>query len=183
MLFRTKSGLLLAALTAILLTALQAWALEPNKDGWYHTGTGVRVKTIAIVDVNVYEVRHFMKALPPAKSKQAVVDMDVDKKITLTMMRDVDADKIKGAFKDAYAMNGYGDQGKIGQMLGAFTGELKEKSTTTISYSAANKTTTITAAGGGSVSIPGPEFMKATWNIWFGKIDQPKLGDQMIKNL
>jgi hypothetical protein len=27
------------------------------------------------------------------------------------------------------------------------------------------------------------ELMKAVWSIWFGKIDQPKLGDELIGKL
>ena len=27
------------------------------------------------------------------------------------------------------------------------------------------------------------DFMQAVWSIWFGKIDQPKLGDQLISKL
>jgi hypothetical protein len=32
----------------------------------------------------------------------------------------------------------------------------------------------------GSATVPGEEFMKATWSIWFGKIDQPNLGDSLL---
>ena len=30
-------------------------------------------------------------------------------------------------------------------------------------------------------TITGIDFMKATWSIWFGKIDQKELGDQLLK--
>jgi hypothetical protein len=180
---RTKSALLLAVLTAVFMMAANLWALEKGKDGYYHTGTGVRVRTIAFVDVDVYEISHFMKELPPAKSKGAVVDMDVDKKISFKMLRDVDADKIKEALKEAYAMNGYGDGANIGKALGTFTSELKEGALTNIVYDAAKKTTPFTAAGGGSATIEGVDFMKATWRIWFGKINQPKLGDARLSRI
>jgi uncharacterized protein YxeA len=173
------------AVVALLLVtfAVSAFALEPDKNGWFFTGSGVRTKSVAFVSVKVYAIRHDMKALPPAKSKQAVIDADVDKKITWRMLRDVDAEKIQNALKEAYQMNGYSDGGKIGSFLGAMNKELKEGTYVTISYSAANKTTSINVSNGGSASIAGPDFMKATWSIWFGKIDQPSLGDAMIGNL
>ncbi len=175
---RTKSPLFLTVLTAILLSVTSLWA-----DDWKLTGSGIRVKTVAIVDVNVYAISHYMKELPATKSKQAVIDMDTGKKFVWTMKRDVDHEKIQTALKDAFAMNGYGDAGKIGKFLGAFSGELKEKATVSIVYDADKKSTTVTAAGGGSATIEGADFMKAVWSIWFGKIDQPRLGDQLISKI
>jgi hypothetical protein len=174
---RTKPLALLAALAAMLLATV---ALA---DEWTHTGTGIRVKTIAVVDVKVYEISHYMKQPPGSKSKQAVIDADVGKKFVWKMLRDVEHEKIKTALKDAYAMNGYGDAGKIGQFMAAFSGELKEKSGVTIVYDADKKATTVKVDGGGSATVAGADFMKATWSIWFGKIDQAKLGDQLISKL
>ena len=175
----TKPAVLLAALVAVLLAAGSLFA----EGDYILTGTGIRVKTVAFIDVNVYAISHYMKQLPPARSKQAVIDMDTGKKFVWTMKRDVDHEKIVKALKDAYAMNGYSDAAKIGQFIGAFKGELKEKSNVTIVYDADKKTTTLTVGGGGSATVPGVDFMKATWSIWFGKIDQPKLGDQLIAKI
>ena len=110
-----------------------------------------------------------MKQLPPAKSKQAVIDLDTGKKFTWTMMRDVDQEKIQNALKEAFAMNGYGDSGKIGQFIGAFKGDLKEKAHVTIVYDADKKDTSVSVRGGGSATVAGVDFMKAVWSIWFGK--------------
>lgn len=175
---RSKASLLLVTLVALVLAAGSAFAAD-----FTLTGTGTRVKSVAFIDVNVYSISHFMKDLPSSKSKQAVIEQDTDKKFVWTMLRDVDHEKIVGALKDAYAMNGYGDSGKIGQLMGAFKSELKEKSKVTISYDAAKKATTVTVGGGGSATVDGVDFMKATWSIWFGKIDQPRLGDQLISKL
>jgi len=174
---RTRLPVFLAALAAALLAVTFAFA-----DDWTLTGSGVRVKTIAIVDVKVYAISHYMKQLPPTKSKQAVIDMDTGKKFVWTMKRDVDQDKIQNALKDAFAMNGYGDAGKIGQFTGAFKAELKEKASVSIVYDADKKETTV-STGSGSATVGGVEFMKAVWSIWFGKIDQPKLGDQLLSKL
>jgi hypothetical protein len=170
-------GLLLVTLCA------SAWALEPDKAGWYFTGSGVRTKSIAFVSVKVYAIRHDMKALPASKSKQAIVDADVDKKITFRMLRDVDQDKIQNALKEAYLMNGFSDGSKTGPFLAAMNKELKEGTYVTISYNSTAKTTSISVSNGGNASAAGVDFMKATWSIWFGKIDQPSLGDAMMANL
>ncbi len=167
--------LLLSTLTA------SAWALNADANGWYHTGDAVRTKTI--FNVKVYAIGHDMKCLPPTKTKQAVIDADCDKKFTWKMMRDVDKDKIVSALREAYQMNGYADATKINQALAAFSADLKENAAVTISYNSANKTTTFTEQNGSSATVAGAEFMKGTWSIWFGKIDPPSMGDQLIQNL
>ena len=173
-----------AVITLLLVTlCATAWGLDPDKNGWYFTGSGVRTKSVAFVSVKVYAIRHDMKALPASKSKQSVVEADVDKKITFRMLRDVDQEKIQNALKEAYQMNGFSDGSKTGPFLAAMNKELKEGTYVTISYNSAAKTTSISVSNGGNASAAGVDFMKATWNIWFGKIDQPSLGDAMIGNL
>ncbi|MBX3263967.1 MAG: chalcone isomerase family protein [Labilithrix sp.] len=152
--------------------------------GMIHTGDSVRVKSVGPFTAKVYAIRHDMKERPAQKSKQAVIDADVDKKFTWTMLRDVDSSKIQKALKDAFALNGFGDQARIGQFVGAFNkDEVKEKSAVVITYNAAAKTTTIWVQNGGSATIAGQDFMKAAWSIWFGKIDQPAMGDQLLAKL
>ena len=177
-LLRSKAPLFFTAFAAVLLATMNLFAAD-----WQATGTAIRVKSVAFIDVNVYEISHSMKELPATKSKQAVIDMETGKKFYWTMKRDVDHEKIQNALKEAFAMNGYGDAGKIGAFMGAFKSELKEKSHVTIVYDADKKATTVTVDGGGSATIEGSDFMKAVWSIWFGKIDQPKLGDQLISKL
>jgi len=175
---RTKPAVLLAAFAAIFFAVTALWA-----EGEYIlTGTGIRVKSIAFIDVNVYAISHYMKQLPPIRSRRAVIEMDTGKKFMWTMKRDVDHEKIVTALKDAYAMNGYSDSARIGQFIGAFKSELKEKSSVSIVYDADKKATTVTV-GSDRVTVSGVDFMKATWSIWLGKIDQPKLGDQLIEKI
>lgn len=176
---RPKHAVLLAAVAAILFAVTSLWA----EGDYILTGSGIRVKSVAFIDVNVYAISHSMKQLPPTKSKRAVIDMDTGKKFVWTMKRDVDHEKIVNALKEAYAMNGYSDSAKIGQFIGAFKSELKEKSSVSIVYDADKKATTVTVSGGGSATVPGVDFMKATWSIWLGKIDQPKLGDELIAKI
>jgi hypothetical protein len=169
----------LFALAAVALMALPASALERDRDGYFHTGDGIRYKKVAFIHVKVYAIDHYMKDLPPQKSKQAVIDADVDKRISWKMLRSVDAEKIKNALREAYAKNGYGDAAKIGSFVDSIAKELKEGDAVTIKYDAVKKSTTITSPAG-SATVPGEEFMKATWSIWFGKIDQKELGDSLL---
>jgi Chalcone isomerase-like len=182
-----KRSAFFALLVTVLLalsSALPALALDKGADGWFHTGDGIRVKTIAFVNFKVYAIGHDMKDLPDAKSKQAVIDLDTTKRFTWRMMRDVDQGKIQNALKEAFAMNGFSDGGRIGQFVGAFNGDLKEGQYVTITYDSGAKATTIRVlGGGGSATVPGVDFMKATWSIWFGKIDQPSLGDALISKM
>lgn len=170
--------ILIALFTLGLLTSPAA-ALERDRDGYFHTGDGVRVKKVAFIHVKVYAIDHFMKDLPAQKSKQAVIEADVDKRFSWRMLRSVDAEKIRNALREAYTKNGYSDGAKIDPFVGAITRELKEGDAVTIRYDAATKATTIVSPAG-TATVPGTEFMKATWSIWFGKIDQPALGDSLI---
>ena len=172
----------LLALVAVALLASPALGLERESDGFFRTGEGVRVKKIAFVKIKVYEIGHYMKELPPQKSKQAVIDADVDKRFTWKMLRNVDAAKIQAALREAYAANGYGDASKIDSFVGALNRDFKEGDAVTIRYDAGKKATTLTGPGG-TVSVPGDDFMRATWRIWLGKIDQAGLGDSLIERL
>jgi hypothetical protein len=176
---RTKYPALLAAFAAVLLTVTSLFAQSDYK----LTGTGIRVKTIAFIDINVYEISHYTKQLPATRSKQAMIELDAGKKFVWKMLRDVDREKMVTALKDAYAMNGYTDAAKIAQAMSVIKGEIKEKTRVTVEYDAEKKATTLTVEGAGSTTVSGIDFMKATWSIWFGKIDQPKLGDQLLSKL
>jgi hypothetical protein len=174
-----------ALLAALAVAAVAAHApVARAEDDWKETGTATRKKKFGLVSVAVYEIQHQMKTLPPKKSKEAAIDAETEKRFVLTMLRDVEPEKMKKALEDAFEANGCKDAEKIKTFLAAFKGELKEKSKVTIAYDAAKKETTVTVeSGGGSAKLEGVEFMKAVWRIWFGKIDQEKLGDELLSKL
>lgn len=175
----TTFAVLFAAATTLAPSAL---AIQPDAGGWYHTGDAVRQKTVLFVTANVYSISHDMKCVVP-RSKQAVIDADCDKRFIWRMMRDVDKGKIVDAMKEAYGKNGYSDSGKINQALAAFSAEFKENAYVKINYDSTAKTTTFWEQNGGSTTVPGADFMKATWKIWLGNIDPPSIGDRLIANL
>ena len=173
-----------AMLFTMLLALVVSLASSALADGWIHTGDAVRTKSVGPFTAKVYAIRHDMKEKPAAKSKQAVIDADVDKKFTWRMLRDVDSSKIQNALREALTANGFSDAARVNQFVGAFSkDEVKENSAVVISYSAANKSTSIWVQNGGSARIAGADFMKGAWSIWFGKIDQPSMGDQLISLL
>ncbi|WP_437674899.1 chalcone isomerase family protein [Sorangium sp. So ce131] len=178
LLAQRRSPAFLAAFAAIFLAVASLFALPSDT----LTGSSVRVRAVGPITVEVYRISHYMEQLPATKSKQAVVDMDTQKRFVLTMLRDVDRESIVKALRDAYAANGYVDEAKVGRFMAAFKGDLAKGTEVTITYDPAAKTTTITA-GGASATVGGVDFMKATWRIWFGKIDQPRLGDELIAKL
>jgi len=176
--------LLPSALITLVLALFVTLASSALADGMIYTGDAVRTKSVGPFTAKVYSIRHDMKEKPATKSKQAVIDADVDKKFTWRMLRDVDSSKIKKALTEALQMNGFTDGGRTGQFVGAFNkDEIKENSAVVISYNAAAKSTTIWVQNGGSATIAGQDFMKAAWSIWLGKIDQPSMGDQLISKL
>jgi len=175
---RAKFFSFLAAMTAMVLLTGAAIA-----EDWIHTGSGIRVKTILVVDVNVYSISHSMASRPAEKSKKAVIEADVNKKFECKLLRDIEGEKLANALKEAYAKNNYTDSAKIAKVLGAFPKEIKEGQKFTIKYDATAKTTTFTADGQSPVTVDGVDFMKGTWSIWFGNIDQKNLGNQLISKL
>lgn len=182
---RRTLHLALGASLGLCFSSFSRWAaaLEREASGYYLTGNAVRQKKLGPFRVDVYSISHFMRDLPPLRSKQAVIAMDTDKAFTWRLLRSLEAKQIRDALSDAYAMNGYTDTAKISLFLNAFTAPLPEGTTVQIRYATATKTTTLSVAGGGTASVPGVDFMHGTWSIWFGKIDQSDLGDQLIRRI
>lgn len=177
--------LLPSALFTLVLALFVTLASSSFADeAMIYTGDAVRTKSVGPFTAKVYSIRHDMKERPATKSKQAVIDAATDKKFTWRMLRDVDTVKIKKALTEAFQMNGFSDASRIGPFVNAFNQEeIKENSAVVISYNAAAKNVSIWVQGGGRATVAGEDFMKAVWSIWFGKIDQPSMGDQLISKL
>lgn len=179
----TRRLALLASMALIAsVAAPPAHAMVQTSDGFFRTGYGIRKKTVAIVKVDVYMIAHYAKPAPTQKSKQAMIDLQTEKRFSWSMLRDVTKDQIAGALRGGYEMNGYKDDTKISKFVGAFD-DLKKGQTVSIWYTPSTKTTNLSVTGGRSASVQGDDFMRATWSIWFGKIDQPSLGDDLIKEI
>ncbi|HSO35461.1 MAG TPA: chalcone isomerase family protein [Labilithrix sp.] len=174
--------LILTASGALLFTR-RATALEREPNGYYLTGSGVRVKHVGPFSAKVYAISHFMRELPATKSKAAVIALDTDKALSWRLLRDLEPKQIRGALEEGFAKNGYTDRAKIALFLGAFTKSLSEGATVQITYASAAQATTVKVSGDGTATVPGIDFMRGTWSIWFGQIDQSDLGDALIRRI
>jgi hypothetical protein len=172
------------ALSALFALSIASSAFAQSKDasGYFATGEGIRVKKVAFIKVKVYDITSYVKETPSAKSKEGMITLDADKKLSWKMLRTVDAEKIRNALREGYAKNGYADKAKIDQIVAPITGDLKDGAAVTISYDAAKKITTLTVDGR-NASVEGADFMKATWSLWFGNIDQPALSEDLVSKL
>ena len=180
---RSLLGLAFVLGASVWLAPVDVSALAREANGYYLTGTGVWQKEVAFFNFDVYVISHYMRDLPPSKSKGAVIAADVDKLFALRLLRDLSAAQIQGALRDAFAANGYGDRAKIDAFVAAVGQPIPKGATITIEYDAGAKTTTARAKGNPSVSIPGVDFMIATWSIWLGRYDPDGLGEALIERL
>lgn len=180
---------ILSALVLGLFVSVAPGAFAEGK--WVTTGSSLRVKSIGPFTAKVYTITHMMKERPREGSRKGMIEAEVDKQFLLFFQRDVDADKIKNAFREGFKMNGYGDTAKIEQFVGAvgkgdvveYDKDKKGPPSISVVYNAKAQATTINVPGHGTATIGGVDFMKAAWSLWFGKIDQPAMGDHLMATL
>src|SRR5262252_9124335 len=144
---KTMLAVLVVLLAAAPPLAVASAPLERGSDGYFHTGDGIRIKSLVVVKIKIYAIGHDMRELPATRSKQAVMQIDVDKRLSWKMLRDAGGDRLQGILRDAFARNGYGDAAKIGAFLSPFGGGLRENQRVVISYASATKTTTLAVEG------------------------------------
>ncbi|MCA9446610.1 MAG: chalcone isomerase family protein [Candidatus Omnitrophica bacterium] len=166
----------------ILAPSAEALTLPKSTDGFYRTGNGIRYKKVLLIDVQVYHATHEMKMIPNPPTRRNIILADVDKRTTITMLRDVDIEDILEGIRAGYAMNDYTDETVLQKFLAPLTEDLAEGETFRISYDAETQTTSLLTRRGKSV-IPGKEFMHATWATWFQNHERPELTDELMKNL
>jgi hypothetical protein len=177
-----------ASIRKALVTAFAAipmFSTPPgaDQDAWIKTGQGIREKSLALVHIQAFTISHWVRVRPTAPSRSIMIDLDSDKKFVLRMLRDVGANRMKEMFRDAFTLNGYRDASLIDAFLAALTRDLVKGDQITIAYTARAQTTLISLQDGGSATLHGRDFMRATWRIWYGKTDQPTLGEALISNL
>lgn len=181
---RTRCAPVLSLFAAVAL-APSLHAAPPRSGEYFLTGEAVRTKSIAFLDFDVYRVQSWVKELPSTASKQALIDLAADKKIELTMLRDLSVSKIVSALEKALDNCAYTDQVKIAAMMKLFTKDLEEGDKILIAYDASNRTTSLVLPGRPRSTLEGEDFMKGVWCIWAGVgiDDQPEISDQLIANL
>jgi hypothetical protein len=173
----SAAGALLAAAT---LSPASSAADQPE---WIHTGDGVIQTTIAVIKLDVIAVGHDMRCLPAHRSKADVVSADCDKRLSWKLLRDVDKDTVQTSLRKAYAAVDYHDGARIERAVSALSGDLPEGARVTISFDAANQTTTFAPEHRPKVNVDGAAFMRATWRTVFANEDARELGDALIARL
>jgi hypothetical protein len=135
-------------------------------------GVGIRKKMM----FKVYVGGLYLAA--PTSDAAAVVAADAPKRVRMVFMRDVDKKKILETYKEGFENNsgGPGLAGLVAKLdqLAPALADMKEGSEMTVTY-VPGQGTTVTAAGGGSVTIEGKEFGDALFRNWFGA--KPADGD------
>jgi len=130
-------------------------------------GAGVRKKFIVKVYVGALYVE--VTSSDPA----AIIAADAPKSVHMIFLRDVDKEKIMGAFRDGFENNG-GEAvakaltprlDKVGAVVPA---EIKEGQELVVTYRP-GKGTTVSASGGGEVTVEGKDFADAMFRNWLGE--------------
>ena len=129
-------------------------------------GVGVRKKFF----VDVYLGALYLKT--PTQNPQEVISSEQPKRVLLHVIyKQVDADKWVEGWKEGFQKSASNpDQAlsaKIDQFLGFFKEPVKKGETVQISY-IPGQGTNVAIKGQSKGTIPGADFMKALWSIWFG---------------
>jgi hypothetical protein len=174
---------LVTTAAAVALVASVALAEPRGADGYHRTGTAIQTANHWPFTIDVFAIWHEARELPRARSRQAMIDLDADKRFAMRMMRDLDGDKLRGGLRDGYRRNGFADDAVIAGFLSAIPSTLPNGKTLFITYDASAKQTRLLVDGGASASVDGVAFMKATWSIWFGNSKPQDIGDALLKDL
>ncbi len=130
-------------------------------------GAGVRKKFI----VKVYVGALYLAAA--SSDPAAIVAADAPKSVHMIFLRDVDKEKIMGAFRDGFEANG-GEAvakalaprlDKVGAVVPA---EIKEGQEMVVTY-LPGKGTSVSVSGGGEVTVEGKDFADAMFRNWLGE--------------
>ena len=173
---------LIVSMLALGLVSTPAHGAPPGPDGFVRTGQGIQTASHWPFTIEVFTIAHDIKALPEQKTRQAMIDADVDKRFSLRMLREVEAAKLRAGLRDGYKRNGYADNERIDRFLAGFSDAPKGKAMSIV-YDAGAKETRLIVDGAVTTTVDGSAFMKATWSIWFGKSKPVSLGDELIKEL
>jgi hypothetical protein len=134
-------------------------------------GAGLRSKLFVKVYVGALYLEQ--RSGDPA----AILAADQAWLVSMTFKRDVEKEKIIGAFKEGFENNSRGDLPALLAGLGTFDAALKDLKggdVMVIAY-APGTGSTLTAPGGGSVTVEGKVFADALLRNWLG--DKPADGD------
>jgi hypothetical protein len=167
----------------VVLASSVALAAQRNADGYYRTGAAIQTANHWPFTMNVLSIWHETKELPSPKSRQAMIELDADKRFAMRTLRDLEGDKLRGGLREGYHRNGFTDDAVIASFLSALPSTLPSGKSMWITYDATAKQTRLLVDGGSSSAVAGVAFMKGTWSLWFGKAKPDDIGDALLKDL
>jgi hypothetical protein len=151
------------------------------------TGTTVRKKMI----FKVYGIAHHMEDPQTGSLESVIAGVLTDgkaKQITMEFVRDVDVEKIQGAYRDGFKENTTEADAKaiaplVEQFLGYFKKEIKENDRFVLQWLPGG---VIIAETQGTThpAIKNVTFAKALWSIWMGEdsiVDREDLVERIVK--
>lgn len=127
-------------------------------------GAGIRKKFI----VKVYVGALYLEST--ATDAATIMKGDGAWVVRMTFLRDVDKEKIVGAYKEGFEKNSPGKAGALQASLDKLTAvltDVKKGTVMTVSY-APGKGTTVAMQGGPTVTIEGKDFGDAMLTNWLG---------------
>jgi hypothetical protein len=134
-------------------------------------GAGIRKKFV----VKVYVGALYLAS--PSADPEAIVAADAPKRVRMVFLRDVGRDSILGAFRDGFDANSPDEAAQARADLDKVASaipDLKKGGEMVVTY-APGEGTTLSAAGGGTATVPGKAFADALLRNWLGK--KPADGD------
>lgn len=130
-------------------------------------GVGLRTKWMT----NVYVLGAYQKT--PKKSAGHLVDSDEPKQLWLHMMRGIGGDKMRDAIDDGIASNTSEAeraplQADVDKLKAVFPNAIAKGLDIVFVYQP-GRGTTLKLGGAEKLTVAGRPFMRAIWNIWFGR--------------
>jgi hypothetical protein len=138
-------------------------------------GGGLRKKLF----VKVYAAALYLPQ--PSREDAAVVALEAPKAVVMSFLRDLSRAQVMGAFREGFEKNSAGPGlpdllSRLDRLAEAIPEELKEGQDMSVTY-VPGEGTTVQAAGGRKVTIPGKDFADALFRNWLG----PKPADDDLK--
>ncbi len=145
---------------------------EGKNYGLTLTGTAVRKKMV----FKVYGIAHYAESPASGSAEEVLASMLTDgkaKQITMEFVRDVDVEKIQGAYRDGFKENIPEAEAKtvaplVEQFLGYFKKEVKENDRFVLQWLPGGVVIAQTQ-GTTHPPIKSVTFAKALWSIWLGE--------------
>jgi hypothetical protein len=147
--------------------------LPPNTDGFHRTGEVEPHR-------GILRLAHDVRELPPARTPQAAIELDADKRMTLHALRDLPGERMRKTLAERYAKRGFADAARVARFLAPLQGTIDKGSTVVFAYEAATQTTRLTV-GATTTSEQGLEFMQATWALWFGPSASAETAQELLR--